>query len=268
MVVRQATTDGAVGCGGARVQALPLGSAELTWDVFEHDRPEDANELTRLLGRPVLHGHAFVARSADRLVAVDAGMQAGGPFGGLRGSLQRAGLDEHEVGLVLLTHLHPDHAGGLLDGLYPDATVIVPDAEIAFATDPVALRRASAWVQRDYASAPDVLDAIGGRLLPLSLATLPAGWSAVPLPGHSPGHTGYLLSPERPESDAVLFAGDLLHLPELQLHRPHLRVLADFDPERAAHTRASILDAVAANGTVLAGAHLGPHPFIHPIDVR
>ena len=260
--VRQSALSGeSLRCGDARIHALPLGSAELGWDVLEHANPDDAHDLTRIVGRPVLHGHAFVVRTAQQVVAIDAGMHAGGPFDGLRTSLRREAIDEDEVQTVLITHLHPDHAGGLLDGLYPDASVVVPDAEIAFATDAVALRAANPWVQGNYSSAPAVLDAIGGRMIRLSEAALPPGFRPMPLPGHSPGHTGYVFESGSTGAESVLFAADLLHLPEVQLHCPTTSSVGDFDPAAAAVTREATLRWLAETGAVMAGAHVGAHPF-------
>lgn len=251
---------------GAVVTALPIGSFMASYELLDGLTSDDAVSLLESHGCATVarvHAHAFAVETEDNLVLVDAGMGAGSALDGLASSLQAAGIDQDRVDHVVVTHLHPDHANGLLDGIFPSARVVVPAAEVAFARDPDAIAAAGPYVERDYARAADVLDAIGDRLLPLPLDAEaspppPAGLVAVPLPGHSPGHTGYRLS--RPDG-SVLFVGDLLHFPDLQGRHPGVSVLPDFDARLAAATRRNILERALATGETLAGAHLGPPGF-------
>ncbi len=73
----------------------------------------------------------------------------------------------------------------------------------------------------------------------------------MPLPGHMPGHTGFM-----PTSgdDALLLWADIVHVPPVQLARPEVAIA--FDPAQAARTRAATLDRVAADGLMVAGAHM------------
>ena len=93
-------------------------------------------------------------------------------------------------------------------------------------------------VQRDYARAGAVLNGLQARLMPLSEWEPTAGLKAEPLPGHSPGHTGYRLGDP---DHQVLFVGDLLHFPDLQVPSPDVCVRPDLDARRAAHTRHAVL---------------------------
>jgi glyoxylase-like metal-dependent hydrolase (beta-lactamase superfamily II) len=243
------------------VTALPLGSFTARYELLDGMTATAAVEYLRTRGRPVdglVHAHAFVVRTADHTLMIDAGMGADSPLPGLATALAAAGVDRSAVDTVLLTHLHPDHANGLLDGDFADAVVVVPDAEIAFARDSAAIEAAGPFMQRDYARAGEVLDALGERLTPLTAWESVPGLRAEALPGHSPGHTGYRIGDHGRQ---VLCVGDLLHFPDLQVARPDVSVRPDLDPRLAALTRRQVLSQAADRGTILAGAHFGSRPF-------
>src|SRR5882762_6360768 len=74
----------------------------------------------------------FLVNTGKQLILVDAGAGTwwgGGAFGRLAGSLRSAGYRQEEVDIVLVTHLHSDHIGGLTtqDGkrVFPNADVFV-----------------------------------------------------------------------------------------------------------------------------------------------
>ena len=78
----------------------------------------------------------FLVNTGKQLILVDAGAGTwwgGGAFGRLAGSLRSAGYTPEEVNIVLVTHLHADHVGGLTtqDGarVFPHADVYVAKAE-------------------------------------------------------------------------------------------------------------------------------------------
>src|SRR6202163_188574 len=81
----------------------------------------------------------FLVNTGKQLILVDAGAGTwwgGGVLGRLAGSLRSAGYTPEEVDIVLLTHLHSDHAGGLTtqDGkrVFRNADVYVAKAESDF----------------------------------------------------------------------------------------------------------------------------------------
>src|SRR5947209_3276619 len=85
----------------------------------------------------------FLVNTGKQLILVDAGAGAwwgGGACGRLAGSLRSAGYTPEEVGIVLVTHLHSDHVGGLTtqDGkrVFPNADVYVAKAESDFWLSP------------------------------------------------------------------------------------------------------------------------------------
>jgi glyoxylase-like metal-dependent hydrolase (beta-lactamase superfamily II) len=78
--------------------------------------------------------------------------------------------------------------------------------------------------------------------------------SAVALPGHAPGHTGYAFDTDE---DRFLFFGDVVHVPALQFGNPALGWGYDDDQPTARATRLKVFHDAAEAGTWIAGAHLG-----------
>ena len=79
------------------------------------------------------------------------------------------------------------------------------------------------------------------------------GMTAMPLPGHTPGHMGVMLTDG---SERMLIWGDIIHSTALQLPNPAWTVVFDVDPAMAAATRARILNVVAADKLRVAGMHM------------
>ena len=79
------------------------------------------------------------------------------------------------------------------------------------------------------------------------------GVSAVLLPGHTPGHTGWLIQAGK---ESLLIWGDLVHLAAIQVPRPDTGLVYDVDPRAACATRRRMFDRVAADKLRIGGAHL------------
>ncbi len=208
---------------------------------------------------------AFLVEGNGRRILIDAGSgdSLGSDTGYLLSNLVAAQVDPADIDHVLLTHLHPDHAGGLISGngqtVFSHATVHVAKADADHWLDP---RRAAAatGVQRL------VRDTVSHALAPYRgtdrFATFRhvdeviPGVRAVDLAGHSPGHTGYLLG----EGDAtVLFWGDTVHGHTVQLRRPSVSFSADSDEHAAITARRKAFDLSSANRWWVGAAHM-PFP--------
>jgi glyoxylase-like metal-dependent hydrolase (beta-lactamase superfamily II) len=85
----------------------------------------------------------------------------------------------------------------------------------------------------------------GGEVFP--------GITALPAPGHTPGHTMYLVSSA---GESVLIWGDIVHVPELQIPHPDITIAFDVDPENAIASRKRTLEMVASEKLLIAGMHL------------
>ncbi len=195
--------------------------------------------------------NAFMALTPSHTILFDAGL--GSPAGGtLLQKLELIGRTPADVDAVCLTHLHGDHIGGLLkDGqaAFPNATLYVSATESAACVEGGALARmADLWagVQKAYS----------GRVVTFVDSTQLFGGlvKTIPAPGHTPGHTLYLVG-------NCLMAGDIIHAQDLQLEHPDFCARYDQDPKTAVPMRKHILDLVAQNGYLLCDAHCY-NPFI------
>ena len=84
-------------------------------------------------------------------------------------------------------------------------------------------------------------------------ASLGAGMTAMPLPGHTPGHSGVMLESD---GDALLMWGDIVHVPPVQFARPDVTIGFDVDQDTARATRMKVLDMAATDRLRVAGMHI------------
>ena len=205
----------------------------------------------------------FLVNTGKQLILVDVGTGGwwGGPaFGRFAGSLRSAGYTPEAVNIVLLTHLHSDHAGGLTtqDGkrVFPNADVYVEKAESDFWLSPDIAAKAPKDAQPFFQSAQAIAAPYikAGKWHTFSGSEkIVDGMELVPLPGHTPGHTGYEFSSK---GQRVLFSGDIVHALRVQLHHPEVTAMFDIDQTAAAATRRELLPKLASEDVLIAGPHM------------
>ena len=257
--------------GDAIVTALLDGSIDLPLALFPRtDEPEAAALLEREFAQMPVRAalNAFLVQQAGRTVLIDTGAATGlGPsLGRLPAALAAAGIDPASIDAVAMTHLHPDHVNGLLapggQAAFPNAELVLHAAEHAFWTDDGARARTPADLQPffDAARAGIAPYATRTRLLSRTGDTVIPGVTALPLPGHTPGHTGYRVASNGRD---LLIWGDIVHAPTLQFARPDWGIAFDVDMDDAAATRLRTMAMVAADRVLIAGMHLDFPAFGH-----
>src|SRR5580765_1137600 len=211
----------------------------------------------------------FLVNTGKQLILVDAGAGTwwgGGALGRLEGSLRSAGYTPEGVDIVLLTHLHSDHVGGLTtqDGkrVFPNADVYVAKAESDFWLSPEIAAKAPKDAQPFFRSAQAIAVPYikAGKWHTFTgFEPIVDGMQLVPLPGHTPGHTGYEFSSK---GQNILFWGDIVHAQRVQLQHPEVTVRLDIDQTATAATRNQLLSRLARENVLIATPHSSSFPAL------
>jgi glyoxylase-like metal-dependent hydrolase (beta-lactamase superfamily II) len=204
--------------------------------------------------------NTYVINTGDKLILVDTGYGnlAGADAGLLLNNLKAAGFEPGQFDAVVLTHMHPDHVGGLLspDGkpVFTNATLLVSGKEHAFWTDEGTISRAPADMQKFFKLAQDAVKPYQKQLqLIKDGEELAPGIVASIAPGHTPGHTALTVSSGK---DSLFIWGDIVHTAAIQFARPEWAIAFDTDQAQAIETRKALFNRLSADGTLVAGMHL------------
>ena len=257
--------------GQFEITALYDGAIELDTKLLHNTTPTELNKLLArmFVGNPKMQTavNAFLVNTGKNLVLVDAGAAKlfGPGLGFILQNMKAAGYDPAQVDTVIITHLHPDHVGGIADAdgksLFPKAKILVAKEDNDF------------WLSEKVAeSAPEkarpffkmARDSAAPYLASGQWKTFKDGSIIVPgietvkANGHTPGHTAYALESQ---GKKMLIWGDLVHAHAVQFARPGVSIEFDIDQKQAIATRKAILKEMAASKSLVAGMHL-PFPGI------
>lgn len=249
--------------GDFEVTALNDGVFQLETSLYPSADKAQSEQLLqnahRAGGKIPTSVNAFLVNTGNALVLIDTGSgSASGPANGkLPANLAAAGIDPATVDAVFLTHLHPDHATGLNtpDGktAFPNAEIVLLEAEFAFWHDDAIAGKVPAEMKPYFDGARAAVKPYANRTRKISGGEILPGLTAVPAPGHTPGHSMVRVASG---SSTLLVWGDIIHTAALQFARPEWAINFDTDQNLAVSTRKKVFDQVAADRVMVAGMHL------------
>lgn len=210
-----------------------------------------------------------LVNTGSDLLIVDTGNGEGGREGGagrtLR-SLEASGYKPEDVSVVVLTHMHGDHIGGMMEGgkpAFPNARYVAHKVEYDFWTDDA---RMGTRAEKNHQLAMKNVAPFAEKFTFIKEDDeVVAGITAHEAFGHTPGHTVY-----RVESGgrALMLTGDTANHFVLSLQRPEWQVVFDIDKDMAAASRKKVFDMIASERIPFIGYHM-PFPsagFVETTD--
>lgn len=232
--------------------------------IFGEDQPEEAvQELAEASFLPRTRMEnvfvPVVVSTGETLILFDGGnaLERRPGAGNLVEALERAGYRPEQVDVVVITHMHPDHIGGLMsDGAptYPNARYVTGAVEHNF------------WSHEDRLSGPTegVGRLVQSNVVPLAERTsfiedgdtVAPGITAQAAFGHTPGHMAFHI--ESGGRRVLLWADTANHF-VASVQRPDWHVRFDMDKEAAAATRRRVFDMAASERLPVIGYHM-PFP--------
>jgi glyoxylase-like metal-dependent hydrolase (beta-lactamase superfamily II) len=249
--------------GAYDITVLLDGIFEAPKSVLSHAGGEDATRrlIDNWPGDKIsIDVNCYLLRGENGISLIDAGTgdHWGPRLGKAHAALAAAGVQPEQVDRVLLTHLHGDHALGLLDSdqpWLPRAEILVPEKDLAFYGDPAVAETFPPARRGNFKTAADLARAYAGRIrtIPPGPVEGMPGVEAVPLPGHTPGQCGYRIGEGR---DSLLIWADAIHLGVPQIEDPEVGLTYDLDPAQAIESRRFLLDQAARNGWWVTGSHV------------
>lgn len=217
-------------------------------DIFPDDE-ETKQKMNAAFPRPESPAsiNVFLVRYANKWILIDTGL--GTKESKIMTTFELLHITPRQIDIVILTHNHADHTGGILDSTgkarYPYAQLWISMEELASGhlrsedPDPT-LKKISDTYNKRINTFEE-----GTEILPGLIAHL--------APGHTVGHAVIEFK------DKMLFIGDLLHAVKWQFANPEICSAYDQDDKTTVASRVRILNMAADKKLVVAGAHL-PYP--------
>jgi glyoxylase-like metal-dependent hydrolase (beta-lactamase superfamily II) len=222
-------------------------------------------------GKVTIPFSPMIVNTGSKLVAIDTGNGLGanaaskGAVGQARLNMEAAGIDPKQIDIVIISHFHGDHVGGLknADGspAFPNAEIKVPAVEAAFWGDDANASKANGFNQKQF---PNVKKMMAGlKVTPYDAdKEVAPGITSIATPGHTPGHMSFALSSG---SKKMLVQSDVTNVPSLFVKNPTWQAIFDNDGNQAVATRKKFYEMAAAEKMIVSGYHF-PYPCVGHIE--
>lgn len=219
------------------------------------------NNIKPSLEKDSIHAPAnvFLITSAEQNILVDVGIVTNDENRdkNITNLIKNIGLEPNQIDMVLITHFHFDHIGGLIDSkgnaTFPNATVYVSQEEndYWFNDSTKLLAKHKTWAKQVPNFFSPYKDK-GRYKMIKNNETIADGIHAILAPGHTVGHTIYSFESE---NKTLWCIGDLIHMKELQFDHPRLGIIYDTKPEIAVKSRMKYFKNAAQNSIIMAASH-------------
>jgi glyoxylase-like metal-dependent hydrolase (beta-lactamase superfamily II) len=205
--------------------------------------------------------NGYLINTGAKLVLIDTG--AGTLFlptlNHLVANLKASGYQPEQVDEIYITHMHPDHVGGLVAKgklVFPNATVRAAKAEGEFWLPQAALDKAPAEFKGFFQGAQSMVNPYvkAGKYKPIDAdGELVPGIKAVSAVGHTAGHMIYEVESK---GQKLVVWGDLMHVAAVQFPEPAVTIQFDTDAGKAAEARKKAYADAAKAGYFVAVSHV------------
>ena len=251
--------------GSFEITALSDGTVQLPVDkLLTNTTPARVNQLlaAEYLKAPLdTSVNGYLVNTGSKLVLIDTGAAGlfGPTLGKLLANLKASGYTPEQVDEIYITHMHPDHVGGLMDGdkmAFPNAIVRADAREGAFWLNKTNMDAAPEANKGFFQGAMASLNpyVAAGKFKPFDGdSDLVPGIKAIATRGHTPGHANFVVESE---GNRLVVWGDLMHVAAVQFLHPEVTIGFDSDPKAAAPQRKKAYADAAKKGHFVAVAHV------------
>ena len=195
----------------------------------------------------------LIVRTADRVLLFDTG---NGPSGMLSASMATAGGEARAVTDIFISHSHGDHVGGLVGA---NGGLAFPNAAIHISVNEWEAIQANAQLATLVTTVSLKVTTFepGAELVPGAVM-------AVDIQGHTPGHSGYLITSGQA---SLLYIGDTMHHSVISVQRPDWTIAFDGNASLAQGSRRALLSSSATSGQRVYAVHF-PFPGLGRFENR
>ena len=249
------------------IEIIALSDGTVPQDLHKLLTRTSPSEVDALLDRSFLANpveasiNVYLLRDGERRILVDTGSGSlfGPGFGGkLRDSLASVGVKPEDITDILITHIHTDHTGGLVDSGKPafaNATVHVGAPDLDFFLTPANAQR-TGYDRRYFDEAEKTIGVLARAGKVKTFAeneTILPGIAGNLHPGHTPGSAFFTVSNK---GQSIVFVGDTIHVESVQFPKPTITIVYDVDPDQAAAVREKMFPSFADTRQLIAAPHL------------